>query len=103
MPAICGVVGESAAAGRGKRNVSLMLDLLKPRGPDGVIVHEQQASRPVVFGARRLAIRGRSSQPVIGRGTGAAAAVVCDAEIFNAGEIREFLKGAGRSPGDEAA
>jgi len=80
-----------------------MLDLLKPRGPDGAVVHEQQASRPVVFGARRLAIHGRPSQPAIGRGTGAAAAVVCDAEIFNAGEIREFLRGAGRSPGEEAA
>jgi asparagine synthase (glutamine-hydrolysing) len=80
-----------------------MLDLLKPRGPDGATVHDQQASRPVVFGARRLAIAGRPSQPTVGRGTGAAAAVVCDAEIFNASEIRDFLKGAGRSTSSEEA
>src|SRR5262245_4638623 len=104
MPAICGIVGESAAGGRGKRDVSLMLDLLKPRGPDGVVVHEQQASRPVVFGARRLAIQGRPAQPTVGRGTGAAAAVVCDAEIFNPREVREFLRGAGRpTSSDEAS
>ncbi|HMF40309.1 MAG TPA: asparagine synthase (glutamine-hydrolyzing), partial [Polyangia bacterium] len=104
MSAICGIVGESAAGGRGRRDVSLMLDLLKPRGPDGVIVHDVQASRPVVFGARRLAITGRPSQPAVGRGAGAIAAVVCDAEIFNAREIRDFLKSAGRAiASDEAA
>ena len=35
MSAICGIVGESAAGGRGRRDVSLMLDLLALRGPDG--------------------------------------------------------------------
>jgi len=104
MSAICGIVGESAAGSRGRRDVSLMLDLLKPRGPDGVVVNEPQASRPVVFGARRLAVQGRPSQPAVGRGKGAAAAVVCDGDILNAGEIRDFLQGAGRGPaGDEAA
>ena len=61
MSAICGIVSESAAGGRGRRDVSLMLDLLVARGPDGAIVHEEPGtSRPVVLGARRLAVAGTS-------------------------------------------
>ena len=57
MSAICGIVGEGVAAGKGRRDVGLMLDLLKPRGPDGALVHEHSAGgRPFVFGARQLAV-----------------------------------------------
>jgi hypothetical protein len=37
MSAICGAVGEGANAGKGKRHVSLMLELRVARGPDGAL------------------------------------------------------------------
>ena len=69
MSAICGIVGESAAGGRGRRDVSLMLELLKPRGPDGALIHEQApGERPLCFGVRQLAVGGLRSQPAVVRG-----------------------------------
>jgi asparagine synthase (glutamine-hydrolysing) len=98
MSAICGIAGESAAGGRGRRDVSLMLDLLAPRGPDGAIVHDEQGTpRPVVFGARRLGVAGVASQPVVGRGAHPHTFAVCDAVIFNREEVRAFIRGAGRT------
>ena len=98
MSAICGIVGESAAGGRGRRDVALMLDLLAPRGPDGVIVHEEPgAPRPVVFGARRLAAADVPGQPVIGRGAHPGTFAVCDGSIFNREEVRGFIRAAGRT------
>jgi asparagine synthase (glutamine-hydrolysing) len=98
MSAICGIVGESAAGGRGRRDVSLMLDLLAPRGPDGSLVHEEPGtSRPVVFGARRIAVPGTSAQPVIGRGAKPGTVAVCDGTIFNREQVRGFVRAAGRT------
>jgi asparagine synthase (glutamine-hydrolysing) len=98
MSAICGIVGESAASGRGRRDVSLMLDLLAARGPDGVMVHEEPGTpRPVVFGARRLAVSGVPGQPVVGRGSKPGTFAVCDAVIFNREEVRGFIRGAGHA------
>ncbi len=98
MSAICGIVGESAAGGRGRRDVSLMLDILAPRGPDGSLTHEEMGTpRPVVFGARRLAVSGTAAQPVIGRGAHPGTVAVCDAVIFNREQVRAFVKGAGRA------
>ena len=98
MSAICGIVGESAAGGRGRRDVALMLDLLAPRGPDGVIVHEDPgAPRPVVFGARRLVAADVPGQPVIGRGAHPGTFAVCDGSIFNREEVRGFIRAAGRT------
>ena len=105
MSAICGIVGESAAGGRGRRDVSLMLDLLPPRGPDGAILHEQRR-RPAA-GVRRAAARRRwapADQPVLGRGADPATFAVCDGEIFNAEECAPHLRGAGRTlRGDDDA
>ena len=98
MSAICGIVGESAAGGRGRRDVSLMLDLLAPRGPDDSLIHEEpRTQRPVVFGARRLAVPGSAAQPVIGRGAHPGTIAVCDAIIFNREEVRGFVRAAGRT------
>src|SRR5262245_16765775 len=98
MSAICGIIGESAAGGRGRRDVSLMLDLLAPRGPDAAIVHEEPgAPKPVVFGARRLIVADLPGQPVVGRGAHPGTFAVCDAVIFNRDEVRGFIKGAGRT------
>ncbi|HEY7373228.1 MAG TPA: asparagine synthase-related protein, partial [Polyangia bacterium] len=98
MSAICGIVGESAAGGRGRRDVGLMLDLLAPRGPDGAIIHEEPGTpRPVVFGARRLAVSGVPGQPVVGRGAQPGTFAVCDAVIFNREAVRGFIRGAGRT------
>jgi asparagine synthase (glutamine-hydrolysing) len=91
-------VGESAAGGRGRRDVSLMLDLLAPRGPDGSVIHEATGTPvPIVFGARRLAVAGTSGQPVVGRGAHPNTFAVCDAVIFNREQVRGFVKGAGRT------
>src|SRR3954470_24221246 len=98
MSAICGIVGEAAAGGRGRRDVSLMLELLKPRAPDGTVLHEQVVDgRPLVFGARQLAVGGQPKQPAVGRGADPATFAVCDGEIFNAEEIRAHLRSAGRT------
>jgi len=75
-----------------------MLDLLAPRGPDGAIVHDEPGTpRPVVFGARRLAVAGVAGQPVIGRGAHPGTFAICDAVIFNREEVRRFIGGAGRT------
>src|SRR5262245_28224487 len=98
MSAICGIVGESAAGSRGRRDVALMLDLLAPRGPDGALVHEEPGTpRPVVFGARRLAVAGVPAQPVVGRGAHPGTFAICDAVIFNRDEVRGFIRGAGHT------
>jgi asparagine synthase (glutamine-hydrolysing) len=97
MSAICGIVGEGAAAGRGKRDVSLMLELLKPRGPDGAMIHEQnEGPRPVAFGVRQLAVGRQDARPTIARGADPASFLIYDGEIFNAAEVRAFVQGAGR-------
>jgi asparagine synthase (glutamine-hydrolysing) len=75
-----------------------MLDLLAPRGPDGAIIHEEPGTpRPVVFGARRLAVSGVPGQPVVGRGAQPGTFAVCDAVIFNRPAVRGFVHGAGRT------
>src|SRR5262249_48852750 len=104
MSAICGIVGEGAAGGRGRRDVSLMLELLKPRGPDGAAIHDQTGQggadgggRPVVFGVRQLAAGRLPAQPALARGADPGSFLVYDGQIFNADEVRTFVRGAGRS------
>ena len=98
MSAICGIVGESAAGGRGRRDVSLMLELLKARGPDGAVIHEQtEAGRPVVFGVRQLATGRRPTQPAIARGAAPDSFVIYDGNIYNVEELRGFVRAAGRT------
>src|SRR3954453_3841288 len=81
MSAICGIVGEGAAKGRGRRDVSLMLELLKPRGPDGATLHEKtEGWRPVAFGVRQLAVGRLPAQPVVARGADPATFVILDGE-----------------------
>jgi asparagine synthase (glutamine-hydrolysing) len=75
-----------------------MLELLKPRAPDGAILHEQVVGgRPLVFGARQLAVGGQPKQPALGRGADPTTFAVCDGDIFNAEEIRAHLRSAGRT------
>ena len=94
MSAICGIVGEAAAAGRGRRDVTLMLELLKPRGPDWATIHEQAgASRPVAFGVRQLAVGKLPVRPEAVRGADPASCLVYDGQIFNADELRAFVRG----------
>jgi len=98
MSAICGIAGESAAGSRGRRDVSLMLDLLKPRAPDGAAIHEHTGgARPVVFGVRRLAAGRIGPQPVVARAEDPGSFLVLDGEIYNGDEIRAFVRGAGRT------
>jgi asparagine synthase (glutamine-hydrolysing) len=101
MSAICGIVG-AAAGGKGRRDVSLMLDLLRPRGPDGAVIFEEtKGPRPIVFGARQLVVGKLPAEPVVARGADPQTLVMCDGEIFNADEVRAFVRGAGRSLGSE--
>jgi asparagine synthase (glutamine-hydrolysing) len=98
MSAICGIVGDAAAGGRGRRDVSLMLELLKPRGPDGAVIHEQTGgARPTVFGARQLAVGRLPLKPEVARGADPLGCLVYDGEIFNAAEVRAFVQGSGRT------
>src|SRR6478735_3726710 len=79
MSAICGIVGEGAAAGKGRRDVSLMLELLAPRGPDGATIHESaDPPRPYAFGVRQLAVGGLPATPVVSRGADARTVAVFD-------------------------
>jgi asparagine synthase (glutamine-hydrolysing) len=75
-----------------------MLELLKPRGPDGGLVHEEtKAPRPVVFGARQLVVGKLPAEPVVARGADPGTFLMCDGEVFNADELRTFVRGAGRT------
>jgi asparagine synthase (glutamine-hydrolysing) len=98
MSAICGIVGDAAAGGRGRRDVTLMLEMLKPRGPDWATIHEQPgATRPVVFGVRQLAVGKLPVRPEAVRGADPASCLVYDGQIFNAEELRAFVRAAGRT------
>src|SRR4051794_30826800 len=98
MSAICGIVGEGAAKGRGRRDVSLMLELLKPRGPDGAALHDEpEASRPVALGVRQLAVGRLPAQPVMGPFGDPATVVAYDGEIFNHADVRKRILDAGRT------
>ena len=95
MCGICGIVGltraldQPAAQGR----VQLMIEALAHRGPDQMA----QASSPsAVLGATRLAIRGihDGAQPM--QEPGSDLIVVCNGEIDNHHELRDWLKTRGR-------
>ena len=98
MCGVCGVVslahGEADAATR-ERTVEAMLDALAHRGPDDRGLHTRGAA---TLGATRLAIRGLASgqQPVVEASSGVVA--VCNGEIDNHAELREFLRSRGRAP-----
>jgi len=98
---VCGVCGVlSLAAGAGdpaarERTVETMLDALAHRGPDDRGLLSRGAA---TLGATRLAIRGLSSgqQPVLDLSSGVVA--ICNGEIDNHAELREFLRARGRAP-----
>ena len=98
MCGVCGVVrwergGDDAAAR--EREVAAMLDALVHRGPDD---RGQRTSGAATLGATRLAIRGLASgqQPMIDAASGVVA--VCNGEIDNHAELREWLRARGRDP-----
>jgi asparagine synthase (glutamine-hydrolysing) len=98
MCGICGVIewdgarGEDAAAR--ERKVARMLDCLIHRGPDGLGVDSRGAA---TLGAVRLAIRGLEDgrQPIVDGENGILA--VCNGEIDNHLELKEWLASRGRS------
>lgn len=95
MCGICGVIdwdGRGEAAAR-EADVSLMLERLVHRGPDGWGVSSQGAA---TLGAVRLAIRGLSDgqQPIVDEASGIV--VVCNGEIDNHRELKRWLASRGR-------
>ncbi len=98
MCGVCGVMslarGAEDAASR-ERTVEAMLDALAHRGPDDRGTHTRGAA---TLGATRLAIRGLASgqQPVVDAPSGVVA--ICNGEIDNHAELREFLRSRGRAP-----
>ena len=101
MCGVCGVMslsrGGDDAAFR-ERTVEAMLDALVHRGPDDRGMCTRGAA---TLGATRLAIRGLSSgqQPMVDAVTGVVA--ICNGEIDNHAELREWLRSRGRAPGLE--
>jgi len=97
MCGICGVVGfqvtSEAARTRLRAGVDAMLQALRHRGPNAV-----GAAGPdrAVLGATRLAIRGVNdpSQPSLDTASGVI--VVCNGEIDNHRELRQWLEDRGR-------
>ena len=98
MSAICGIVGESAAGGRGRRDVSLMLDLLARAGRTAP--SSTSSPRRPAGGVRRAAgsrSGRRASRSLGARRTTRPTSLVCDGEIFNArrcAAIRQAAPGA---------
>jgi asparagine synthase (glutamine-hydrolysing) len=96
MCGICGIV--NIAGERQPESVRLrvnaMLRALSHRGPDDVGLH---ASEIAVLGATRLAIRGGDDgrQPIVDAASGVMA--VCNGEIDNHKELRQWLAERGRS------
>jgi len=93
---VCGAVrwdrgGDDAAAR--EREVAAMLDALAHRGPDD---RGQRTSGAATLGATRLAIRGLASgqQPMVDPASGVVA--VCNGEIDNHAELRDWLRRRGR-------
>jgi len=78
-----------------------MLELLKLRAPGAALIHEPSGGRPVVLGARQLPVGRPAAHAAAGRGADPGTFVICDGEIFNAEEIRTFVRGAGRNPGPD--
>ncbi len=91
MCGICGfVVNRRATAGPVERQgLTRMLECMRHRGPDDAAMH---LSGRAAFAATRLAIRGISngSQPIVDPKTGVT--VVCNGEIDNYRELREWLR-----------
>ncbi len=91
MCGVCGVVGRGLDADRVR--VQAMMDAMLHRGPD-----ESGIGGPAhaLLGVTRLAIRGVDSgrQPIIDADTGVIA--VCNGEIDNHAELRDFLASRGR-------
>src|SRR5690242_12740405 len=74
-----------------------MLDLLKPRGPDGAVLHQQEEGpRPYAFGVRQLAVGGLPTTPEVARAADPANVLVFDGQIFNRDAVRAFITGSGR-------
>jgi asparagine synthase (glutamine-hydrolysing) len=95
MCGICGIVqlaGEINAP-EAKQQVEKMVALLAHRGPDGAGI---ATGNSAILGATRLAIRGLTDgdQPLVDAETGVT--VVCNGEIDNHQEIRDWLAQQGR-------
>ncbi len=96
MCGVCGSLSFGASADARAQlalEVAAMLEALAHRGPDDVGSH---AGGAAVLGATRLAIRGLAGgqQPLVDAATGVVA--VCNGEIDNHVELREFLRSRGR-------
>ncbi|HEY2900584.1 MAG TPA: asparagine synthase (glutamine-hydrolyzing) [Polyangia bacterium] len=102
MSAICGIVGAGAAEPKGPRDLALMLEMSKKRGPDGMARHLSGAGAasgqtPVALGFRLLRVVPTDPPPAVARTEDGVSYAVADGRVFNADQIREYLKGRGRS------
>ena len=95
MCGICGIVASSGLdqAEAARLRVKAMLQALSHRGPDAV---GEVVTESAVLGATRLTIRGLEtfSQPMVDPETGVV--VVCNGELDNHHELREWLAERGR-------
>lgn len=96
MCGVCGIVvrGGVRDAATAEAQVTRMVSALAHRGPDDSGVETVVAA---IFGATRLAIRGlmNGHQPLVDEGSGVVA--VCNGEIDNHVELRQWLAARGRT------
>mgnify|MGYP003326862140 FL=1 len=94
MCGVCGIVSLREPLPLGPRCANAMVEALAHRGPDASRVTTVERA---ALGATRLAIRGLESgtQPIVDAETGVTA--VCNGEIDNHRELREWLASRGRS------
>jgi asparagine synthase (glutamine-hydrolysing) len=98
MSAICGLLGSWATPRKGERNVALMLDVLRPRGPDHAAL--ARGAPAVVVGMRQLKVRAGEPDAIPFADRQEDQLLVVDGRVFNRREVTSFLVSRGRAVGD---
>ncbi len=94
MSGICGIIGEFAGREDAKIDASRMLSALRSRGPDGTILYVDRENRAALGLA---ALDTRSGKPAILSNENGDLRMICDGQVFNAGELTSFLRSRGHS------
>src|SRR5262249_55062920 len=94
MSAIFGMIGDTARAADGSRDLSAMSAALAHRGPDSAASHLDRIGG-VALGFRFLAAAPFELAPGVLFNEDRSIAMVCDGHVFNAPDVRSWLQGKG--------